>query len=291
MARTNRFEDAIIQRVIPKNSAKFKRLFAGIIFFWLAGFIRPKSISAQFIAGARMLGLGQTTVAVPENRWAVFNNPAMVLSSSLNVSFYGIRNYGFSELTDMAATITYPVLKGITQAGMHHYGNKLFNKTRIRLGYGSHWEQLYFGLVVNYTQLSIERYGNVGAFGVDAGVGAQLVDGFWIGAFATNLNRSKLGASKDDMTRLLAIGFSYAPDDRYMFTSDLVKDVRFPISWRGGAEIKIIGGLQGRAGVSTQPTTFSMGIGIKRDKWEVNVAVQRHQVLGLSPGLDFSLSI
>ena len=67
---------------------------------------------------------------------------------------------------------------------------------------------------------------------------------------------------------------------------DVVKDVRFPVSYRGGIEVNIIQELKGRVGITTEPITYSFGLGYAKDFWEINFAIQHHQLLGLSPGLD-----
>jgi hypothetical protein len=71
-----------------------------------------------------------------------------------------------------------------------------------------------------------------------------------------------------------------------------MKDVAFPISYRSGVEITIIGGLMGRAGISTSPETFTAGFGHNGSFWSANVAVTRHEneVLGYSPAIDFKIN-
>lgn len=244
---------------------------------------------SQISMGARGLGLGHSTTALPDYSWSLFSNPALISSETPSTGFYGLRNYGFAEITDVAAFGTLPTKVGITALGFHRYGDNLFNETRVRLGYKNEWEQLHFGLVLNYNHITFGGvYGSGGALGIDVGIAAQISNEFWIGAKAMNINQPvyNFSGADEDLTRDLSIGFSYLLEDRALFMMDVVKDVRYPVSYRGGLEMKIIKEVKGRIGVTTEPLTYSFGLGYGKDFWNVNFALQKHQLLGLSPGFD-----
>lgn len=243
----------------------------------------------QFSIGARGVSLGQATTALTENEWSLYSNPAFLNSETTSVGFYGLRNYGFAEITDMAAFGSLPTSFGTGAVGVHRYGDNLYNETNMRLGYKNEWQQLHIGLILNYNHLSFGGpYGSGGAFGIDVGLGVQITNQFWIGAKATNINQPTYSFSSgdEDLARDLSIGFSYALEETALFVMDIVKDVRFPVSYRGGLEVNIINELTGRIGITTESLTYSFGLGYEKDFLAVNLAVQQHHLLGLSPGLD-----
>lgn len=254
------------------------------LFFWV-------SISAysQTSMGARALSLGQATSALVDDEWSLFSNPALLSPESISLGFYGLRNYGFAEITDMAAFGSASTPLGIGAVGFHRYGDNLFSETRLRLGYKNEWEQLHFGLALNYNHISFGGpYGSGGAFGLDVGIAAQVLDQLWLGAKATNLNSPsyQFSETEEDLQRELSIGFSYSLEETALFVMDVVKDVRFPVSYRGGLEVNIIDELKGRIGITTEPLTYSFGFGYGKEFWGINIAVQQHHLLGLSPGFD-----
>lgn len=262
-----------------RNKISFVFIFLGI----------STSAYSQISMGARGLGLGHATNALPDYSWSLFSNPALISSDTPKIGFYGLRNYGFAEITDMAALGSVPTKFGSTALGFHRYGDSIFNETRVRLGYKNEWEQLHFGFALNYNHISFGGvYGSGGALGVDVGVAAQVSDQLWIGAKAMNINQPayNFSGTEEDLPRDLSIGFSYLIENRALFMMDVVKDVRFPVSYRGGLEIDIIQELKGRIGVTTEPLTYSFGLGYGKDFWGVNFAIQHHQLLGLSPGFD-----
>lgn len=246
----------------------------------------------QAVMGAREVGLGQAVTALPNSRWAMFGNPALLKQDRSTVSFFGIRYYGFAELTDVAAAAALPLRIGTIAGGVYRYGDDLFEESRLRVGYKNAVEGFHFGLIISYNHVSIEGYGSAGALGIDAGIAAKITEELELGAKATNLNQPAYGDSEEELPRDLSIGLTYRLSDVALLSTDLVKDVRFPLSWRGGIEVSIIDNLQGRAGVTTNPQTFSLGFGYNTEIWGVNVVVQRHEnpVLGLSPGFDLNLS-
>ena len=245
----------------------------------------------QTTIGARLLGAGQTGAALPYNQWAIFSNSALLETDQRSVSFYGFRYVGISEITDIAASVNVPTKLGSFGAGFHRYGFDLFNRTNIRLGYKKRFSRFHTGLAVSYTAVQQGGgYGSAGAFGIHLGIAAQIVETLWLGARATNVNQPVYGNSDEYLPRDLAIGLAYLPSGRMLLSIDAVKDVRFPISLRAGAELELIKGFEARAGITTQPETYSGGFGFTSDRWEINIGVQQHIPLGLSPAVDLGIS-
>jgi hypothetical protein len=238
--------------------------------------------------GADGLAMGQATTALQNNTWAIFSNPATINSDKKSASFFSLRNYGFTELTDIAASGSVPTQYGTAAFGFHRYGGDLFNETRIRFGYANSWNDLKFGAVLNYNHISqASPYGSGGAIGLDLGIAARLTEGLWLGAKSTNINQPEydFAANEESLSRELSLGLSYDLDQNALFLFDIVKDVRFPVAYRGGIEVKVIENLKGRVGVTTEPNTYSFGIGYGSSLWEANLVFQRHETLGFSPGI------
>lgn len=265
----------------------------GIVFILLFGLSAFSTTKAQAVLGARELGIGQAITALPGNSLSVFANPAMMPEKERSVSFFGVRYYGLAEITDIATAITYPTKLGVFGAGVHRYGFDLFNESRLRLAYKYNFKGFRFGLIANYNHvMQGGEYGSAGTLGMDLGVSAPIIPSLWIGAQAANINRPRYGKLNDEeLPRFMSFGLSYRLSEIALFSSDIFKDVRFPISYRGGIEVTIVERLQGRAGITTSPQTFSVGFGYKGSTLGANVAVQRHanSHLGYSPAIDLNI--
>lgn len=255
-------------------------------------FIYTDSLSAQAAIGARSLAMGQTGAAHQYDTWAIFNNPSLMKTDVYTFSFYGMRYAGFDELTDLATSITLDAGSGVIGAGFHRYGFDLFSESRFRLGYSNRAEGFHYGLALNYSHVSQGGdYGSAGAVGLDAGLAAELGSRLLLAARTMNLNRPTYGDTDEGLYRDLAIGLTYRTVNRFSSVIELVKDARFPISIRSGIEVFLMPSFCIRAGITLEPVTWSFGIGFITETISVNIAVQNHEVLGLSPGVDFGTEI
>jgi hypothetical protein len=262
------------------------------VLFCLFFVIRPYQICAQATIGARSLAMGLTSTALTNDNWAVFGNPSLMKTNKYTFSFYGMRYSGFTELTDLAASATFNIENGIIGVGFHRYGFELFNESRFRLGYRNGFEGFNYGLAVNYNHISQGgNYGSAGAIGLDIGIGAELGNRLLLAAKTSNLNKPAYGDSGEELYRDLAVGLSYYIDRQFNTIIELVKDIRFPLSIRSGFEVHLIPSFCLRAGITIEPLTWSFGIGFHSESISVNLAVQNHEILGLSPGLDFGTGL
>jgi hypothetical protein len=247
---------------------------------------------AQSVMGAKSISMGQTGVALPESEWSIFNNTALLSTERNTVSFYGFRYVGMTEITDIAAAATIQTKAGTIGAGVHRYGFNLFHENRFLLAYKNSQDRFHYGLSVAYIHVfQGEDYGSAGAFGLDLGIAAEIAGSLWMGARATNINQPAYGDTDEELPRELAAGLSYHPSSSAQITTEIVKDIHFPLSFRTGLEFEVFTSFFTRAGISTKPSTYSFGFGYDTERWAVNFALQQHNPLGMSPALDLSIRI
>ncbi len=246
--------------------------------------------SAQVVLGAKETAMGQSFTAMPGSPWSVFGNPAMMPQNTRAVSFYGIRYYQMNELTDMAAVGVYDLNFGVVGLGVHSYGFDLYRESRFRTAFAYEYEGITAAAAINYTQISIQNYGNAGTVVFDLGIAYNIIDDLYFGARATNISQSKIGQAAEELPRELSIGLSYQLSDHALFVNDVVKDTRFPLSYRAGLEVRVIDNLHLRGGLTTEPLTYSFGMGFSQNAWGFNIVAQQHFELGWNPGLDIRVN-
>jgi hypothetical protein len=110
----------------------------------------------------------------------------------------------------------------------------------------------------------------------------RLLRSLRLGAHATNLNGPSL-VDGEPLPRTLAVGLSYRALEQMRVLVDAFKDVRFPLSVRGGLEVRPVSLLALRAGITTAPVRFTGGAGVRLGRLQANIAMEQHQVLGWSP--------
>lgn len=261
--------------------------------FWVLMMAAQPVFSQQSI-GARSISMGMVSGALTNNEWALFGNPATLSANNLQVGFYGLRYYGFPEITDISTNATIPIKFGAAAVGFSRFGDDLFSETNIRAGFNYQNQRVNIGIAVHYNHLAFGgEYGSGGAIGINAGVFFQVTDDFYLGSKVRNLNKPSydFDVDEEDLANGLSVGFSYRMEERAQLYLDVVKDVRFPVSYRGGVEIEIVESIFGRVGVTTEPVTYSFGFGYQHNKFDINLAVQQHEILGMSPGLDIIMKL
>ncbi|TVQ65827.1 MAG: hypothetical protein EA360_07770 [Balneolaceae bacterium] len=272
----------MIQRIL------FKIFFSLSLPFLLL--MIPQGLSAQSSMGARSVSMGLTGVALPGTPWSAFSNSALLPAHNRNVSFYGFRYVGIAEITDMAALFTLPVFHGTLAGAVHKYGFNLYQESRFLTAYKFASGRFHTGISLSYYHVNIGgNYGSAGTLGVDLGFATELTDRLWFGSRLTNLNQPSYGSSDEMLPREVAAGLGYYFSETLFMTAELVKDVLFPLSFRTGLELELVPSFFLRAGFTTEPDTFSAGIGFTQERWLINIGMQQHNPLGLSPALDMGI--
>lgn len=252
--------------------------------------LSPSFVLGQTIMGARSLSMGQTGTSLPSAPWAAFSNSALLPFEGNSVSFYGFRYVGFTEITDMAAVLTIQAKPGTFAGAVHRYGFSLYQQSRFLAAYRFSAGHFHSGVSFSYHHVQIGgNYGSAGAFGVDLGIALELSSGLWFGSRMTNLNQPSYGRSDEQLPREIAAGVSFYLSDSLLLTTEIVKDVLFPLSFRGGFEFEIVPSFFLRTGFTTKPDTFSAGFGLLMDRWTINIGLQQHDPLGLSPAIDMGI--
>ncbi len=243
------------------------------------------------LRSARQLALGRSFVALPGGSWNLLGNPALMETqpADYSVHFSGIRNFGLKTMQEAAGVATGSRPFGSLGIGLHHFGGNLYRELLFATGYSGRLDRLYFGFRTTYTHVSIQRYGSDGAVGLDLGSAVKIGSRTWLGALAANLNRPTLGEDAVELPPVMALGLSHEWSDGSLVTTEVVKSLRFPIAWRGGIEVQVVGPLQLRLGALTRPTAWTAGIGLSLHGIRIDLGVERHQALGLSYGAGMGL--
>lgn len=254
------------------------------------GFTSVK-LKAQIGMGSRSAGLSHAVTALDNHDWSVFANPATVNESKNQASFYYVRYFGFSNISDVALALSYPLQWGVLSGGLHSYGDKLYSETNIQLAWMMKFQTLKSALRLHYDHIAFGGvYGSGGTVGLDFGLLFPLAESIDVGATATNINRPQIGIVGQDRPRLITVGLAYKPIDKGLIVFDLVKDVRYPLSTRVGIEYPLVDALVLRAGVGNEPINTTFGAGISIGKWSINLSAERYQELGWSPGIDVGIT-
>jgi len=252
-------------------------------FFIIVSFCCPAF--SQQSAGARQISLSNSDVALSDDIFALFNNPAGLAQINWREIgiYYSPAPFGFTELANGFIAYNEPFSFGSVSIGAMTYGFDLYKETKFITGFSYNYDdKIFFGAALNIHNVFIKNYGSDIAFYVNAGGLAWLTDNLRIGFSLQNLNRATFGEEEDQIPMIFNSGFSYDVLSNFRMNAAVEKDIRYSFSFKLGLEYDIIKYLSLRTGFSTEPSEYSTGIGINYSIFSLDYALFNHNDLGLT---------
>ena len=244
--------------------------------------------------GTKSVGLATAFVAVADNPWAVYYNPAgLSLLPSFEVSLFFVpQQFGLSELQTVSAAAVVPTSFGTLAIGVSQFGFELYRETGISVGIGESIDWgVAGGLTANAYRLSFGDYGSTQTITLDLGLLAQLDEQVSLGFSFRNVLAATIGSHNERLPQVLSLGASYAPISIFFLTAELEKDVRYPAIIKAGAEQMFLDMLSLRVGVSNNPDKFSTGLSVYYSGFEFGYAGYSHPELGWTHQIELSFKL
>jgi len=235
--------------------------------------------------GAKPISLGGAFTSLANNSNAIYYNPAGISQIPFReVSvFYSPAPFGLKELANGSVNYVEPTKFGTFGLSAKTYGFELYKEITVTATYSNNYKKkIFYGANVNYYNLKIQNYGSASTFGVDIGGLAYLTDFLRWGFAAFNLNRPKIGTQDDKLPQVYRTGVSIQPRKELNFVLDIEKDTRYTTSVKAGIEYSLYDMIDLRAGIGTEPTKFSGGVGLYYSIFEIDYGFYNHQDLGLT---------
>lgn len=245
------------------------------------------------MAGARGAAMGDAAVTFSDINSAFSNQAGLAFLEGISFSLGADRRFLTSEISSYSLAFAYPMKKaGTVGLAMNYYGFSGYNEQRIGLSYARKLsEKVSLGAQFDYLGFSIPEYGNKSIFTFELGVQAQLIENLTIGAHIFNPIRQEV-VPDEKVPTVFRLGAAYTPNQQLVISGELEKDIDFKMQFKAGLEYYIIDILALRAGISTNPTANSFGLGLKlKNGFKMDLATNYHYVLGFTPAISLSYDI
>ncbi|NND72898.1 MAG: hypothetical protein HKN43_15075 [Rhodothermales bacterium] len=266
-----------------------------IVSFLITGLLYAGNGAAcaqSLVGGPASSGMGHASTALRGDFWSP-GNPAVSGSvSGRAIGLFASQAFGLDELQHSSIRYVEPLSPGNFGLEIQSFGFQDFRDTRAAfdfaraLGFGS-TRKLIAGVRVQYRHISITGYNSTSAIGISLGALTSLLPSLSLGFAASNVNQPKVAGSNLD--RNLSVGLLYEASERMRFAGDVLKEIRFPVSFRAGIEVKPADVLIVRSGITTNPTRFTSGIAVRVTNIEASFTTERHENLGWSPAAGLSI--
>lgn len=254
-------------------------------FYFLIIFIFYNSpLVAQTDNGPRITAMGNAGVAM-QDIWAAQKNQAGIANLDKVMIAIGYENrFSVKELGTQSAILVIPIKKIILGATFQSYGIDAYKE--IKTGFSlakSFGPKLLIGVNLNYHQLKIENYGNSKIFSVDVGLQYEAFPHLWLGTHISNPNQSKYGLNNEQIIPAhIQFGASYIFSKQLIVSSEVEKILDNQADFKTGLEYKVVKIMALRGGISVNPFKQFAGFGIYYEKFNIDLAVASHPVLGYS---------
>ncbi len=233
------------------------------------------------------MGLGGAGVALPADQWMGANPASLAQMEGFGAGLFAGQAFELSEFRLGAVYALHGFSWGTVRAGAQSFGFDAFREHQFPLSLARSFEfgttrAVSVGAEARYYHVRMDGFGSDASVGLSLGMQVYFSPELQFGVSTTNLNEPALG-DEDELPRSLQAGVAYLPRGPVTLLLDVVKDVRFPVSYRGGVEVAPVDALRLRGGLATEPTRFTVGVGLHLGRIVADVATDRHEVLGWSP--------
>lgn len=240
--------------------------------------------------GARSQGMGNAAVALADE-WSVWNNPGG-LTGTKNMTG-GIAFHrspalpGADRLTALAVS---PFSFGSLGLGIFRFGDDLYSESLASLAYGHQMGLASLGLRADLIQYRAEGFATSTSWGVAFGGIAELSQNVALGAMVSNLNQPKL-PSGEPLPVMLTAGVRYKPTSKFILAGEIMKDLNFKPTIKGGMEYQIHKKFLARSGFNLHPNAAFFGLGFIAWKLNIDIAWQYNRELSHSIQLSLALAL
>lgn len=234
-------------------------------------------------AGARPVGMAGAFVAVADDAEAAFLNPGGTPQvGRFALTSHYTRLFGMKELAQVSVSGVAPTALGHIGLFYHGLGSSLYREGVFGLSYGrSIGRRFHAGLTLRRLSLSIRNYEGASAFALDTGVLVDLPYNLRFGAMAHAAGRFAESGLAAENPRIIQAGLSRT-GDRLTVSFQLDRHPRHGYTTRVGQEFRLAEFVTVRAGLTTDPSLFYVGLGLAKGRIRTDYALSSHSLLGVT---------
>ncbi len=215
------------------------------------------------------------------------SNLSLEEQTSININYSN--DYLCKELSSLQAAFIMP--NDIVDWGAltSYYGYSNYNELHCGISVSKLLVD-NFSLGVRLLYYRMDYIGNedvVNRVTADVGLSFNIVDNLDMSMLLTNPIRVRYTTdlSKYYLPIYMALGLSYTPTERVKVQAEVAKDTNYPIEGKIALSYHPVTSFDLRVGICSSPFIPTLGVGLKRRKFNIDVASSYHPELGFSPSI------
>lgn len=242
----------------------------------------------QTLSG-RGKGLAGISVTL-DDFWSEISSVGVLTTDSrFLIGISSQNNFLLKELSTHSIASVLPIKKAKGNIGVNYTftGTSLYKEQKVGLAYGQKFgKNLSIGMQLDWlsSNSSYAHYDKENFYTFEIGARYKINDNLDAGFFFFNPIPIKR-TDKEDIPSIIKLGISYQILKQLTTIAELEKNLLDTQTLRIGLEYQFMKSMFARLGVSTHPTMYSFGYGLKYQKFDLDFAAQVHSILGISPSL------
>ena len=253
-----------------------------LILFLTLGNLQSQNLNSY---GARSQSLGNSTGA-SISFWNIINNPSA--TAFLDNSSIGIdvrNNFMIKELSSATLALLLPINNyGSFGVYFQRFGYSTFNENNLAISYSKKLSLSTSASVQisdNIQNIKGEEYQSTEhEVGFNIGLFTKLNDNIHLASYY-NYQKNVTDADIKNIQEL-SMALSWFPISELNILMEISKRTNTDISLRGGIEYKILKRISARVGVSSEPFSVALGLGIMFNNLDIDISFANHQYLGMT---------
>ncbi|UCG27547.1 MAG: hypothetical protein JSV24_11330 [Bacteroidales bacterium] len=236
--------------------------------------------------GSRSAGMRNATVMLPDF-WSVSHNQAgLGWIRNIGIGFHHENKFIVPEYGLQSLAVVIPTKPGTLGFNYSYFGYSKYHESKVGLSFGRAFgNSVAAGIQMNYMSTFItEEYGSQGNLTVEGGIIAKPFDFLYIGAHVFNPTRTKISSyDEEPVPTIFRVGLGVQLLEKVFIGLETEKELDHKPINKAGIEFEPLTNLFLRAGISTNPTQTSFGMGYEFKGFRADIAFTVHQQLGLTP--------
>ena len=263
-------------------------MFSLVLYFSLQLQITGQPVTG----GARGLSLAHSVVALPGQSWAAENPAAIGPDQQHVISFFISRKYGLEELQINAFNLVSPLKSSTIALEGQFWGVESYRVLMLRTSVASPWtfetsRPVWTGVSATVKQVRIEQYGAATILSLSFGLLVEIWPQLF---FAGSVLHGLQSDAPISFSEQYQTGFAYSFHEQSWLLAKLSKTPTHPPSLHIGIEYFVQKGVLLRTGMGTQPHVMTFGIEVGLGYFALQIAVERHHLLGWTPAISINAS-
>ena len=239
-------------------------------------------------SGARSSAMGNAAVAVSDIESAYYNQAGLAFLEGFAFNLSAQNKFALAELNHFNFAAALPTRSGVFALDIAYFGFEDYNEQKIGLAYARKLlTDLSISVQFDYLNTRISEYGDKGVFSFELGLLSKLFKKLSFAAHAFSPVRISIN-DQEELPIIFKTGLAYQPSDKVVISTEVEKDLEFPLRFKMGIQYQLASPLHIRLGISTHPVQLSFGMGYRFQNMRIDASSSYHQVLGVSPAASIS---